>query len=91
MDKFSKLRPPDAVRIKVKIVSSLLNEQVADCSSTATTNESSIGSQHQHHQHLDAHLMSKVNETKKFCVDPQITSYEILTNLISQAFGLGNW
>ncbi|RNA19111.1 TBC1 domain family member 25 [Brachionus plicatilis] len=56
METFSKLRPPDAVRIKVKLV--------------------------------ERDLTPRVKQVKKFCVDPMVTSYDILFNLICQTFSI---
>jgi hypothetical protein len=30
----------------------------------------------------------KVVDIKKFCVDPQVTSFDVLAKLVAQAFGL---
>ena len=117
MDTFSKLRPPDAIRIKVKLISleptksgshdnqkndfesspvvldkivanTKLNEltsaqppptltQTPNCTNTANKN-------------LDANakLSFKVISAKKLFVDPQMTSYDMLHNLIVHAFDI---
>ena len=81
MEPFSKLRPPDAVRIKVKIaqvfnyIDHVNNSYKSQCSTIAASNTISSTCSN----------ASSIN-CKKFCVDPQITSYEILVDLIAQAF-----
>lgn len=123
METFSKLRPPEAVRIKAKIV-----EPLAALTSSTTSVSSQCPQQQQQQQShplVDNFLSGNVDEllkydndrrisstsqvssmsssssqsgalqqtfrvcdVKKFCVDPQITSFEVLSNLISQAFAI---
>ena len=80
MEPFSKLRPPDAVRIKVKIAqvfNYVNNSNKPHCSTAAASN--AINS---------TCLNASYTNCKKFCVDPKITSYEILIDLIAKAFCL---
>lgn len=132
METFSKLNPPDAVRIKIRVVEKLeLNEiqhhhhhQHHHSDSYETTSNSSsssifatvppsalhdpannrannitiINNNNNDYNTINFNNPNKflrvgdqpyrVLEIKKFCVDPQITSYDILTNLIAQAFGI---
>jgi hypothetical protein len=78
MEPFSKLRPPDAVRIKVRIVEKF--DDTCSISSNMSTGTTATN--------VSSFSKSSFKNSKKFCVDPQITSYEILTNLIAQAFGI---
>ncbi|CAF1017040.1 unnamed protein product, partial [Brachionus calyciflorus] len=83
METFSKLRPPDAVRIKAKLLEkksessdpSPGSQDLTSCDESPRTKSS-----------IDTNY--RVKQIKKFCVDPLITSYDILFNLISQAFGI---
>ena len=114
METFSRLNPPDAVRLKVKVVEKLTNNDTGPdtyqansiSKSSSSSNLSSTGPQqqqqhtilsnnHQNEKNINPNRHIKilnqiyrVTEVKKFCVDPQITSFEILTNLIAQAFGI---
>lgn len=79
MEPFSKLRPPDAIRIKV-----ILADGSDDtCSIDSSQTHASSFLRASHHNLLYRH-------SKKFCVDPQITSYNVLYSLIGQAFGLNH-
>ena len=80
MEPFSKLRPPDSIRIKVKMADSL-DDTCSINSNLSTLTSSSAESTNGGYNAL-------FKNSKKFCVDPEITRYEILLNLIAQAFGL---
>lgn len=84
MEPFSKLRPPDAIRIKVKLADPMAMESdtysVNSDLSTLTT--ASAGSYNSSHDAWFNH------NSKKFFVNPQGTSYEILSDLIRDAFFL---
>jgi hypothetical protein len=86
MEPFSKLRPPDTIRIKVRLAewamadtqsinSNLSTMTTASTSSCANNSNSSLNEAFNHN-------------SKKFCVEPQITSYEILLDLIRDSFSL---
>jgi hypothetical protein len=81
METFSKLRPPDAVRIKVKIVEK--SNVDIDNKENKCQNQTQLNNKQQLQQQR-----RQLGESKKFCVDPQITSYDILTSLIAQAFAI---
>ncbi len=80
MEPFSKLRPPDSIRIKVRLAES------HDDTCSINSNISTVISSADECTPNGYSLFFK--NSKKFCVDPEITSYEILLNLIAQAFGL---
>ena len=109
MDNFSKLRPPDAIRIKVRVITAYSPKSLNDGVTTSTCrNEASessspsfqrprsmqISSTDLNAQLNTAHLLTVANNTyqivdaKKLFVDPQMTSYEMLSGLIVQAFDI---
>lgn len=108
METFSKLRPPDAVRIKVKIIEPTTAAVAGPGITIASTEQTKNDSKSFYLSSSCANLVAAVQdpsisnksspqtaaqqyrivETKKFCVDPQITSFDILYNLIAQAFNI---
>ncbi len=80
MEPFSKLRPPDSIRIKARLAESLDDTCSINSNLSTVTTSSSDGTLNGYNAFF--------KNSKKFCVDPEITSYEVLLNLIAQAFGI---
>lgn len=117
METFSKLQPPEAVRIKVKLIekqatasckpsssssspkdrrtsssSQISTISTSSCTSSASASSSSTSSSSSavafNHDPTSSSSSYRIRELKKFCVDPQVTSFDVLTDLIAQAFAI---
>lgn len=102
METFSKLSPPETVRIKAKVnlillikilknIFKFLNlhklvERLNDNISLYSMSSTTSGYLTSSNVSPTSSGSSRLSDSVKFCVDPQRTSFSILRSLISQAF-----